>query len=103
MRWTPSLSVSRLRVRRADSGTMTISARPMKPRPRAALRADEVCRSRSASPTGRAMPNVSRDPVGSGVVATIQSGSTVVPAALPGLIALVPRAWSRLLSAALAV
>ena len=62
-----------------------MSARPMKPRPSAALRADVVRRSTSASPIGRAMPNFRPDPVGSVVVATIQSGSTVVPGALPAL------------------
>ena len=62
-----------------------MSARPMKPSPSAALRADVVRRSTSASPTGRAMPNFRPDPVGSVVVATIQSGSTVVPGALPAL------------------
>ena len=64
---------------------MTMSAKPMKPSPSAALRADVVRRSTSASPTGRAMPNFRPDPVGSVVVATIQSGSTVVPGALPAL------------------
>ena len=45
---------------------MAIRARPMKPRPRPALRADVCCRSWSASPIGRAMPNFRPDPVGSG-------------------------------------
>ena len=68
-------------------GTITMSASPMNPSPRPALRADVARRSTSASPTGRAMPNFKPEPVGSGVVATIQSGSTVVPGLLPALIA----------------
>ena len=82
---TPSLRRDRLRVSRADSGTMPMSARPMKPRPSPALRAAVRRSSSSASPTGRAMPNFNPDPVGSAAVTTTHSGSTTVPGARIGV------------------
>ena len=80
MRWTPSLSVERFRVSRDEIGTMPISARPMHAETETGVARTPARRSSlSDSPTGRAMPNLSPEPVGSAVVTTIQSGSTVVP------------------------
>ncbi len=80
-----------------------MSARPMKARPRPALRAlvrRSVC---SESPTGRAMPNLSPDPVGSAVATTIQSPTLVVPAGASAFVTLPPIASSFFLSSSVCV
>ena len=103
MRRTPSLSVDRFFVSREEIGTMPMSARPMKARPRPALRAlvrRSVC---SESPTGRAMPNRSPDPVGSAVATTIQSPTLVVPAGASAFVTLPPIASSFFLSSSVCV
>ena len=74
-----------------------MSARPMKARPRPALRAlvrRSVC---SESPTGRAMPNRSPEPVGSAVATTIQSPTLVVPAGASAFVTLPPMRFELLL------
>ena len=84
MRCTPSFNRERWRVSRDDSGTMPISARPMQPRPSEAFRTPARRSSSSDSPSGRAIPNLSPEPVGSAVVTTTHIGRTVVPGGVSG-------------------
>ena len=75
----------------------------MNARPRPALRALVRRRACSESPTGRAMPNRSPEPVGSAVDTTIQSPTRFVPAGASGFVTSPPIASIFFLSSTVCV